>query len=195
MVWLLNSQGMKNSKSIESFCLSILFTQIVEPLLTCLLLPCLFFFCEILNMCRPRTTFYLLWWAGPFGLAFYGSGPACLLSRLLMVNAGWLGFIQSEIFLQIKFIIFQGCSTKQAAFLPGQPVTYNQLLIHHFSLFQNAILHKMLKLGFWNFKPIFLRMQFSLVAAFFSLVLVICLSWYLHLKLSHEFLAFISFNI
>ena len=106
------------------------------------------FFCEILNMCRPRTTFYLLWWAGPFGLAFYGSGPACLLSRLLMVNAGWLGFIQSEIFLQIKFIIFQGCSTKQAAFLPGQLVTYNQLLIHHFSLFQNAILHKMLKLGF-----------------------------------------------
>ena len=68
--------------------------------------------------------------------------------RLLMVNAGWLGFIQSEIFLQIKFIIFQGCSTKQAAFLPGQLVTYNQLLIHHFSLFQNAILHKMLKLGF-----------------------------------------------
>ena len=50
---------------------------------------------------------------------------------------------------------------------------------------QNAILHKMLKLGFLNFKPIFLRMQFPLVATFFSLVLVISLSWYFHLTISY----------
>ena len=36
-----------------------------------------------------------------------------------MVNAGWLGSMQSEIFLQMKFIIFQGCPIKQAVFLPG----------------------------------------------------------------------------
>ena len=40
-------------------------------------------------------------------------------------------------------------------------------LFRQFCLFQNAILHKMLKVGFWNLKPIFLRMQFSLVATFF----------------------------
>ena len=49
---------------------------------------------------------------------------------------------------------------------------------------------------FWNFKLIFVRMQFSLVATlFFSLVLVICLSWYLHLKLSHDLLTLVSFNV
>ena len=52
-----------------------------------------------------------------------------------------------------------------------------------------------LKQMFWNFKPIFLRMQFSLIATFFSLLLVIFLSWNLHLKLSHVFLTIISFNI
>ena len=46
-----------------------------------------------------------------------------------MVDAGWLGSMRSEICLQMKFIIFQGCPTKQAAFLPGQPAPYNQLLI------------------------------------------------------------------
>ena len=40
-------------------------------------------------------------------------------------------------------------------------------LFSPFCLFQNAILHKMLKPGFWNFRPIFLRIQFSLVATFF----------------------------
>ena len=50
-------------------------------------------------------------------------------------------------------------------------------------------------LRFWNFKPSFLRMQFLLAAIFFSLVLVICLSWYLQLKLSHDPLTRVSFNI
>ena len=73
----------------------------------------------------------------------------------------------------------------KAVFSLVQPAPYNQLLTQPLSLFQNAILHKMLKLGFWNFKSIFLRMQFSLVATFFSLVLVISLSWYFHLTISY----------
>ena len=80
-------------------------------------------------MCKPRTAFHLLRWAGPSGLASYGSGSGCLLSWFGMVNADLLGFIQSEIFLQMKFIIFQGCSMKQSAFLPKQPVSKNQLPI------------------------------------------------------------------
>ena len=79
-----------------------------------------FFSTRFLNMYMPRTTFYLLWWAYPPGLAFHGSGLACLPSWLGMVNVGWLCSMRSEIFLQMKFIIFQGCPTKQVAFLPGQ---------------------------------------------------------------------------
>ena len=52
-------------------------------------------------------------------LLTYGSGLATLPSWLGMVNADWLGSIRSEIFLQIKFIIFQSCPIKQAVFLPG----------------------------------------------------------------------------
>ena len=72
-------------------------------------------------MCMPGTIFYLLLQACPPGLAFHGSGLACLPSWLGMVNVGWLCSMGSEIFLQMEFIIFQGCPTKQAAFLPGQP--------------------------------------------------------------------------
>ena len=64
--------------------------------------------------------------------------------------------------------------------------------IVYFCLFQNAILHsfearilKMLSPFFWEYSFIFI----------FSLLLVICLSRHLHLKLSHEFLTFILFNI
>ena len=66
------------------------------------------------------------------------------MNWLGMVNAGRLGSMRSEIFLKMKFIIFQGCPTKQPAFLPGQHTPYNQLLIQ--PLFQNVILHKILKL-------------------------------------------------
>ena len=43
--------------------------------------------------------------------------------------SGWLRSMQSETFSQIKFIIFQGCLTKQVAFLLGQHAQYDQLLI------------------------------------------------------------------
>ena len=49
-----------------------------------------------------------------------------------------------------------------------------------FCLFQNTILHKMVKLGFWNFTSTSLRIQFLLVAA--SFLSSAYLSWYLHLK-------------
>ena len=95
-----------------------------------LLLPCLiFFFCEVPICASLEQSFYRLWRAGPPRSAFYGSGLACLPSWLRMVNGGWLISMWSEIFLQMKFIIFQGCPTKQAAFLSWQPTPYNQLLI------------------------------------------------------------------
>ena len=71
-------------------------------------------------MCMPKKTLYLLWQAYPPILTFHGSGIACLPNWLEMVNVGWLCSMQSEIFLEMKLIIIQGCPTKQAAFLPGQ---------------------------------------------------------------------------
>ena len=38
----------------------------------------------------------------------------------------WFGSMRSEIFLQIKFFICQGCPTKQTTFLLGQPTPYDQ---------------------------------------------------------------------
>ena len=133
-------------------------------------------------MCKPRKTFYLLCQDGPPALAFYGSGQACLLSWLGMVNSGCVSSMRSEF----------SCKWNLSFFKAVPPISS---LFSHVCLFQKAILHKMLKLGFWNFELIFLGMQFSLVALFFSLVFIICLSWYFHLKLSYEFLTFTSFNI
>ena len=199
MVLLLKSQGMKHCKNAESFCLSILTIYLIltGPLKFWHVYCChvYFFSARILNMWMSRTTFYLLWRAGPPGLGFYGSRPARLPSWLGMVNAGRLGSMRSEIFLKMKFIILQGCPTKQADFYLGSPLHIISTSFSHFCLFENVISHKMLKLVSWNFKPIFHRMQFSLVATFFSLVLIICLSWYLNLKLFHEILTFVSSNI
>ena len=115
---------------------------------------------RFLNMCKRRATFYLLWQAGPHGLAFYGKGLTCLPRWFVLANTGCVGSLRSDIFLQIRFIIFQDCPTKQAAFSPEQLAPSNQLLIQPTLLFQSVILHKMLKLGFWNFKLIFLDAVF-----------------------------------
>ena len=72
-------------------------------------------------MFMPRTTLHLLRQACPPGLAIHGSE--------LAVNVGWFCSMQQEIFLQIKFIIFQGHFSKQVAFLSGHLSPLNQLLI------------------------------------------------------------------
>ena len=140
-----------------------------------------FFFCKNSEICAIQER------DDPPWLAFYGNGLASWPS---MVNAGWIGSNRSKIFFQMELIILQGCSIKQAT-----PFHIISSLFSLFCFFQNAILNNVLKLGFWNFRPIFLKKQFSLVATFSSLVLILCLRWYLHLTLSHGFLTFISFNI
>ena len=128
---------MKNYKSTESLCFSFLFTQMIgllfDMLLSFLLLflfLLFYFFAGFVNMCKPRTVFYLLSRAGPPGLAYYGSGLVCFPSWLGMLNARWLGSMRSgKSSLKMKFTIFQGCPTKQAAFVPAQPSPYNELII------------------------------------------------------------------
>ena len=82
-------------------------------------------------------------------------------------------------FLANEIYYFKDCPIKHLPFYLGSPLHVISSLFDHFCLFQNAILRKILKLGFSNFKPIFLRIQFSLGATiFFSsfgyLFLVIC---------------------
>ena len=132
MIWILNSQGMKNYKNTESFCRSILAIY-TNDCFTFWYVNCCyvsFFSAKLLNMCKPRTTAYPLWQPGPPGFAFYESGLGCLSSWLGMVNAGWLCSMRPEFFLQIIFIIFQGCPTKL-----GQPTPLHisSYLFIHFS--------------------------------------------------------------
>ena len=169
---------MKSCKSRESFCISILTIYTNDQLLDMFTgAMFIFSFVRFVNMCEPRTgwptSIEILWkWASK-SAKLAGDGE-CRLTRFQLIR----NFVVNKIYL------FQGCPIKQTVFLPGQPAPYNQLLIQPL-LFQNAILYKLLKLWFWNFKPIFLRMQFPLIATFFSLVLAISLSWYFHLTISY----------
>ena len=122
-----------------------------------------------LNRCKQEQ-------ASQHRLVFYGSWLASLLSWLGMVNAGWLGSIRSEMFLEWNLSFFKAVPSNRLWFDLGSPLHLISSLCSHLCLFQNAIFHNMMKLRFWNFKAIFLRMQFSLVGTFFSLVLVISLS-------------------
>ena len=90
---------------------------------------------------------------------------------------------------------FKAVQPNRLHFYLGSSLHRISSLFSNFCLFRKAILQNILKLGFWNFKLIFLRMQFSWVATFFPLVLVIYLSWYLNLKLCREFLTLVSFSI
>ena len=121
-------------------------------------MTCLCFFCaRFLNICRPCTTLYLIWWVGLPELRLYGWWKQTLsVPCVRKFSRKWC------------LSVFQAVPLNGLSHLPDQPALYNQLLIQSLFLAPDAILHKMLKLGFWNFKPIFLRMQFLLVATFFA---------------------------
>ena len=67
-------------------------------------------------------------------------------------------------------------------------------LMVYFCLFQNAILYKV-EDRVLTFLTHFPQNAVFIACNIFSVLFVICLSWNLRLKLSHEFLTFISFNI
>ena len=114
-------------------------------------------------------------------------------------------------FWSAKYLNFGGVSCEIRILTHSTQETYtlrkvkNQVLLFLFSWEPNlsvswSTCSRMLfclglKLRFWNFKPVFLWMQFSLAATFF---LYFWLSAWVEiyiLKLSHGFLTFISFNI
>ena len=110
-----------------------------------------------------------------------------------MVNVGWphgiRSFLANEICHFSRLSHQTGCIFTWTA-LSIESDLYSVTFACSGRLFCKSVWRQGLK-----FKLIFLRMQFSLAPTFFSLVLVICLSWYLHLKLSHDLLTLVSFNI
>ena len=141
---------MKNAKIQNHYISSILniYTNVSSSyILTCFLLQ--FFTARFLYMHIHRTTLYLVLWAGPAGLQLYGSGSPCLPGS---VRDGKRGLAHVHVIRNLTNEIFHFFSI--------------------FHLFQKVILHKMLKLGFWNFYWLhfFLKLTF------------VCLSWYLHLN-------------
>ena len=108
----------------------------------------LFFFCEISKVqVLSRSMSWSTWIKT---ICKYASPLTGLAGD---VKTGWRSSMLWEIFFQIKFVIFAGCPTYLAS--PLHIISY---LFSHFCLFQNAILLKMLNLGFSNFKPTFIRM-------------------------------------
>ena len=145
MGWLLNSQGMKYCKSTEWFFLTILtiYTNDWSPVFY-MFTAIMFIFssAKFPGMCKPRTGW-------PTLIDILWSRLACLPSWLIhMVNTGWLGSIRSEVFLQMKFIIFKAVLSNRLTFYLGSLLHVISSLFGHFWMFRNAILRKMLKCGF-----------------------------------------------
>ena len=128
-----------------------------------------FFPVRFLNMCKPRTTFYLFDELAQLDLHFIEVEVGHHIYR---TGLGW--WIQADLVLcdqkcscKSNLSFFKAIPPNRLPFNLGSPLHIIRSLFSQFCSFQNSILHKMLKLGSWNFKPIFfLRMQFSLVATF-----------------------------
>ena len=115
---------MKNCKSTERFCLIILtiYTNDWSPFRHVYCCHVYFFFCEI-----PK---YMLAKNRLAHLDLHFMEWASMLTKLAGYDEhrmAWFHPIRN--FLAIEIYHFQGCSIKQAVFLPGQPAPCNQLLI------------------------------------------------------------------
>ena len=159
------SRNEKLQLSRESFCLSILtiYTNDWFPFWHVYCCHVYFFFCKIPKYVQARNglahlDWHFIEWASM--LTKQAGDDECRLSRFHRIR----NFLANEI---LSF--FKAVPSNRLAFYLASPLHVISSSFSHVCFFQNAILHKMLKLGFWNFKPIFLRIQFSLVGKnFFS---------------------------
>ena len=141
--WILKEWKLQKYRIILSYHTSYLHKWLVT-LLTCLLLPCLFFFCEIPKYVQAKNRLaHLDWhfmeWASMLtNLAGYDEYR---LVRFHPIR----NFLANEIY-HLQKLSFLGSSHHVISFL-----------FSHFCFFQNAILRIVLKLQFWILKLIFLR--------------------------------------
>ena len=126
---------------------------------------------RFLNMCKPRKTFHLLCGTNPRGLAFYGKEPAYLLAYWACCCGWWMqaGSVPcgQKFSCKLNLSFFMAVPPNRLTFYLFSPVHILSSLFSPFCLFPNDIFYTVLKLGFWDFNYIFLRMQFSLVSTFF----------------------------
>ena len=163
MVSLVNSHEVKSCKSRESFCLSIvtIYTNDCSTFWHVYWCHVYFFFCEIPIYVQTKNRLAHL--DQDFTEVSYQGCRACW---------GWwmqADLVPSDQKFSCKWNLSfsKAVPSNRLSFYLGSPLHIISSLFSHFCLFQNAILHKMLKLGLWNFKPTFLRIQFSLVATLF----------------------------
>ena len=167
---------MKNSKSAESIYLSILnFKKHGWSFLWHVYCYHVYFFLQESQICTSLHS--LKGWSTWIGILWKWTS-------MLIELSGGDGECRLAWFYPIKnFLAKDICHFSRLYYLysPRHKISF---LFRNVCMFQNVILDKMLEIGFWKLKPIFPRMQFSLAARFLSLVLVICLSWCLNLKLA-----------
>ena len=127
------------------------------------------------SMCKPRTgwpTSIGILWKWPSKPTELAGDGEWRLPRFNLIRR----------FCKWNFSFFKDASSSRLSFYLASPFHIISSLFSHFFLFQNAIFNAN---GFEILGLFFLRMQFSLVATFFSLVLLISLSWYFHLTISY----------
>ena len=163
MISLLNSQETKSCKSRKSFCLSILTIYTNDWSIFWHVYWChvYFFLCEIPKYVQAKNRLAHL------DCDFMGVGYQ-------VCRAGWGWWIQAHLVNQFRnflakknLLFYKAVLSKRLSFYLESPLHVISSLFSLFCLFQTAIVHKILMLRFWNFKPIFLRMNFSLVVTFF----------------------------
>ena len=142
----------------------------------------IFFSARILNMFNTRTTFCLLWRAGPPGLGFYGSGPARLQSWLEVMNVGRLGSSDQKFFWKWNLSFSDVAPPNRLPFYLGSPLHIIR------SLFSFVCPIMLFRVKCWN-------LCLETLRPFLSECSFHWLQHCFHLKLFHEFLTFISSNI
>ena len=127
--WLLNSHGMKNCKSPEPFCRSILPIYTNDWSTAWYVYCCYVYFCsgEFLNVCKPRTTTSPLnAWPTWIGILWKCTS---MLTRLVGDGECSLALFHAIRNLLANKIYHFSRLSQQTAFLLGQPAPHNQLLI------------------------------------------------------------------
>ena len=139
---------------------------------------------------KSYATSLLSTWPTWLGILLKWASTLTKLARDVDCRLAWFPAIRN--FLANEIFLFRGYPTKQAAFLPGQYAPYNQPCSQSLFLASECYFAENVEVRFLKFQGLFSQnAHFSLVATFFSLVLIISSSWYMHLN---EFLTFISFN-
>ena len=120
-----------------------------------------------------------------------------LLSSILVCKVLELGDVSCEIRILSRSVeetyTFRKVKIQVLLFISSWELNLSDLMVY-ICLFWNAIWHR-IEVKVIKFSAHFSQNEIFIACIIFSLLLVICLSWNFHLKLSHEFLTFISFNI